>query len=73
MTGKINFVRKKTAFAVMGILLLSLLLLPAKTYALGVGDKAPDFHATIYQGKQISYDKDFKGKKPVYLFFWTTW
>lgn len=56
-----------------GILLLSLLILPAKGYALGVGDKSPDFSIVTIKGSEISYDRDIRGKKPVYLFFWTTW
>jgi hypothetical protein len=70
---KISFVEQNIAFVMKGILLLSLLLLPARTYALGVGDKTPDFHTITFQGKEISYDRDIKGKNPVYLFFWTTW
>ncbi len=58
---------------IKGILLLSLFMLPAKGYALGVGDKSPDFRTVTIQGSEISYDRDIRGKKPVYLFFWTTW
>ena len=53
-----------------GILLLSLLILPAKGYALGVGDKSPGFHVITIEGREIFYDRDIKGKKPAYLFFW---
>jgi hypothetical protein len=63
----------KTDFVIRGILFLSLILLPVRGYALGVGDKAPDFHAATLQGKEIYYDRDIKGKKPAYLIFWTTW
>ena len=73
MVRKSSFVEKNAAFAIKSILLLTLLLLPARTYAIGVGDKTPDFHIVTFQGKEISYDKDIKGKKPVYLFFWATW
>ncbi len=59
--------------AIKGILFLSLILLPLKSYALEVGDKAPDFHAMTLKGKSISYDRDLRGRKPVYLVFWTTW
>jgi len=69
----ISFVEQNIAFVIKGILLLSLLLLPASAYALGVGDKTPDVRVITIQGKEISYDKDIKGKKPVYLFFWATW
>ena len=58
---------------IKGIFLLSLLILPAKVYALGEGDKSPDFRVVTIQGRKISYDRDIRGKKPVYLFFWTTW
>jgi hypothetical protein len=73
MVRKIAFVGQNIAFAIMGILLLSMVLLPVSAYALRAGDKTPDFHIITHQGKEISYDKDIKGKKPVYLFFWTTW
>jgi len=73
MARKITFVEQNMAFAIKGMLLLSLLLLPVSAYALGVGDKTPDFYVSTLQGKEISYDKDIKGKKPVYLFFWATW
>lgn len=73
MIEKLNFIEQFTALVIKGIFFLSLVFLPARTYALGVGDKAPDFHVVTTQGKEISYDSDIKGKKPVYLFFWTTW
>lgn len=74
MVKKISLAEQNIAFVLMkSILMLSLLLLPARTYALGVGDKTPDFHIITLQGREISYDKDLKGEKPVYLFFWTTW
>lgn len=73
MVERFSFVKQNIAFVIRGILLLSLLLLPASAYALGVGDKTPDFRVITIQGKEISYDKDIKGKKPVYLFFWATW
>ncbi len=73
MAKKISFVEQNMAFVIRGVLLLSLLLLPARAYALVVGEKAPNFRVVTIQGKEISYDKDIKGKKPVYLFFWTTW
>lgn len=73
MTKKFNLIRRKIAFAITAILLLPIVIPPVSAYALGVGDKAPGFHVTTLQGKEISFDRDFKGKKPVYLFFWTTW
>lgn len=65
------YFRAKTV--VKSILFLTLLFLPVETSALGVGEKSPDFHIVTLQGKEISYNRDIKGKKPVYLFFWTTW
>ncbi len=44
-----------------------------KGYAIDVGDAVPDFHTVTIDGKDISYEKDIKGKKPVYLIFWATW
>jgi hypothetical protein len=73
MVKKFSFVEQNIAFVIKGILLLTLLLLPARAYALGVGDKTPDFRVITIQGKEISYEKDIEGKKPVYLFFWATW
>ncbi len=63
----------KTELLLTGIFFLSLIFLPAKVYALKVGDKAPDFRLVTLQGREISYDRDMKGKKPAYLIFWTTW
>lgn len=56
-----------------GILSLCLLFLPAKAYAVGVGNIAPDFKILTLDGKKISYQQDIKAKKPLYLVFWTTW
>jgi len=38
-----------------------------------VGDQAPNFSATILDGKQISLQDDYIGKTPVLLVFWATW
>ena len=73
MIKKLNFIEQFIALVTKSIFLLALLLLPVRTFALGVGEKSPDFHVVTLQGKEISYDRDIKGKKPVYLFFWTTW
>ena len=62
-----------TELALAAMLFLSLILLPARAGALEVGDKAPDFQAVTIKGKNISYDRDFRGKKAVYLIFWATW
>ena len=66
-----NFMRG--AAIACGILFLSLLFLPVKTYAIGVGDIAPDFKIITLDGKEISYQQDIKVKKPLYLVFWATW
>ncbi len=49
------------------------LVLPLCAHALEAGAVAPDFHAVTTEGKEISYFNDLKGKRPVYLIFWTTW
>jgi peroxiredoxin len=56
-----------------GILLLILLLLPLDGHAARVGDAAPDFQVTTLKGRDVSYYRDIKGKRPVYLVFWATW
>lgn len=48
------------------------LLIPLISYALDIGDLAPDFTAITLNGKEIRYS-DLKGKKPLYLIFWATW
>ncbi len=73
MIKRISLVGQNMAFAVWGILFLSLVFLPSRVHALGPGEKAPNFHVVTLQSKDISYDRDIKGKKPLYLFFWTTW
>ena len=42
-------------------------------YALEIGHGAPDFQVVTLDGKEISYYKDIKEKRPVYLIFWSTW
>ncbi len=75
MTRKLCFNKERihVGLVIKGILLLSLFLFPMRVYALGVGERSPDFRAVTIKGEQISYDRDLKGKKPVYLVFWTTW
>jgi hypothetical protein len=73
MIKKLFSAEQFTVLVIKSIFFLTLVLFPARGYALGVGEKAPDFHVVTLQGKEISYDRDIKGKKPVYLFFWTTW
>ncbi|MDA8432456.1 MAG: TlpA disulfide reductase family protein [Nitrospiraceae bacterium] len=75
MTGKACFDRRSVTRSMVkgGILFLLLVLLPVRGQAQEVGDKAPGFRGVTVQGKELSYDRDFRGKKPVYLIFWTTW
>jgi peroxiredoxin len=75
MTRKLCFGERciKAELVIKGILFFSLLFLPVRGYGLEVGDKALQFQSVTLEGKEISCDRDFKGKKPVYLIFWTTW
>ncbi len=75
MTKKLCFDKRfmRPDMAIKVLLFLSLVVLPVRAYPLEVGDKAPDFEAVTIKGKSISYDRDLKGRKPVYLIFWTTW
>ena len=63
----------KAGVVIKAILLLSLLFLPLRAYALDVGDRTPDFLILTVGGKGISYDRDIRDKKPLYLVFWATW
>ncbi len=54
-------------------ILFFLLALPFSAYALDAGDRVPDFHIVTLDGKEISYDRDIRDKKPLYLVFWATW
>ncbi len=74
MTKKLNQCKDAIGInmVIKGMLLLLLILLPVTGQALETGDRAPDFHVTT-KGKAISYDRDLKDRKPVYLIFWTTW
>ena len=53
--------------------ILSLLIWASDSRAIDTGDSAPDFQISTIDGKEISYYKDVKGKKPLYLIFWSTW
>jgi hypothetical protein len=55
------------------IILLGLLVWPAGSYAMNAGDPAPDFQAVTITGKKISYYRDIRVKKPLYLIFGATW
>jgi hypothetical protein len=54
-------------------LLISSFMLTGVSNAIDVGDPAPDFHVSTIDGKEISYYRDIKGKKPLYLAFWGAW
>jgi peroxiredoxin len=55
------------------LILLGLFVWPASSHAMNVGDPAPDFQAVNIHGEKISYYRDIKGKKPLYLIFGATW
>jgi len=63
----------KAGMVINAIVLVSLLFLPFRAYALDAGDRTPDFHIVTPDGKEISYDRDIRDKKPLYLVFWATW
>lgn len=55
------------------LVILFIMILPFEAYAFDKGDAAPDFHIVTIDGKEISYEKDIRGKKHLYLAFWSTW
>ncbi len=61
-------VKPKTLF-LGGLLLIVLLGLPPMSFALDVGDKAPDFKLLSTTGEKISLSQ-FRGKKLVLLEFY---
>ncbi len=61
-------VKPKTLF-LGGLLLIVLLGLPPMSFALDVGDKAPDFKLISTTGEKISLSQ-FRGKKLVLLEFY---
>ncbi len=73
MIKRLFALKQAAGLSIISMLLLTTVLLPAKGFALGVGEKAPDFRGVTYDGRQVAYYKDLRGKKPAYLFFWTTW
>lgn len=54
----------------IGLIFLSIVQV---TIASQVGDKAIDFTTIDLDGKQVSLQTDYIGKKPVLLVFWATW
>lgn len=54
------------------IFTILILMIPLTSYALDVGDIAPDFTAVTLDGKEFKYSV-IKGRRPVYLVFWATW
>lgn len=55
------------------LIVLAMFISTTDGYAMDAGDSAPDFHVVTIDGKEISYYKDIRGKKPLYLIFWSTW
>ncbi|MEW6108903.1 MAG: hypothetical protein AB1632_07040 [Nitrospirota bacterium] len=55
------------------LIVLFIMLLPFEAYALDTGNSAPDFNIITIDGREFSFDRDIKGKKPLYLIFWATW
>ncbi|MBI5639665.1 MAG: hypothetical protein HZA17_04490 [Nitrospirae bacterium] len=55
------------------VVICIVLLFPSIGMALDTGGIPPDFTVLTVDGKEISYVRDLKGKKPVYLIFWATW
>jgi hypothetical protein len=70
---KIRSFNHAGGFLIKAVLFLSLLLIPIRAFALGVGDPAPDFHITTLDGNEISYYGDVRSREPLYLIFWATW
>jgi cytochrome oxidase Cu insertion factor (SCO1/SenC/PrrC family) len=60
---------KRLRIALAGMLLAGLGLCAGAAFALGVGDKAPDFALMSNTGKPIKL-ADFTGKQPIVLFFY---
>ncbi len=54
------------------VIALTLILTPAPSFALSVGDKAPPFMLRLLDGSDFA-SKDVVGKNPLALVFWTTW
>lgn len=75
MAKKLHFIGQyiKENMLIKGVLLLALISLPLRGYALEVGNNSPDFHIVTSEGKTISYTRAMKAVKPVYLIFWATW
>lgn len=75
MAKKLHFIEQyiKENLLIKGVLFLALIFLPLRGYALEAGNNSPDFHIVTSGGKAISYTRDMKAVKPVYLIFWATW
>ena len=64
--------RKSLLFRFVLVAVL-ILCLPLKGHAVDVGDIAPEFRTVTIDGTEISCESDLKGRKPVYLIFWSVW
>jgi len=62
----------KILSTILGLILSSLLFSTVHAANVQQGDKAPDFRLNRLDGSEFKLS-DFKGKKSVYLVFWTTW
>lgn len=67
----IGLFKKRIASSVLA-LAISLLIAPAATAEVSEGTLAPDFTLQRLDGTQFKLS-DYRGKKSVYLVFWTTW
>jgi len=62
----------KKSVVFISLLLISMLTSTANSEPIGEGSIAPDFSITRLDGTEFKLS-DYKGKKTVYLVFWTTW
>lgn len=54
------------------LVVIAAFFLSQKVYAVNAGDASPDFNIATLEGK-LSYERDLKGRRPVYIFFWSSW
>lgn len=65
-------VKKVKAELIVLLSSLCLLSVGLPAMASNVGDLAPDFEIAISDGSEFRLS-DYRGQKPVYVIFWTTW
>ncbi len=61
---------KRIHFLIIAALVI--LIWPGASFAVKIGEEAPEFTVTTTEGTELRSD-DFKGKNPVFLVFWATW